>query len=46
MAYAIVMKLLYNLEKNEHCVVMDDCFCSMPLFMDLASNGILAIGTI
>jgi hypothetical protein len=40
------MKLLRGLEEKGHCVVMDNYFCSIPLFEDLAKKGIYATGTI
>jgi hypothetical protein len=39
-AYGVVMKLLRGLEKKGHCVVMDNFFCSIPLFEDLMKKGI------
>jgi hypothetical protein len=44
--YGVVMNLLRSLEDKGHCVVMDNFFTSVPLFRDLASKGIYAIGTI
>jgi hypothetical protein len=44
-AYGVVMQLLQGLEDKGHCVVMDNFFCSVPLFKDLASKGIYATGT-
>jgi hypothetical protein len=40
------MKLLHGLEDNGHCVVMDNYFCSIPLFEELVRKGIYAIGTV
>jgi hypothetical protein len=40
------MKLLRGLEEKGHCVVMDNYFCSILLFEDLAKKGIYATGTI
>jgi hypothetical protein len=45
-AYGVVMNLLCGLEDKGHCVVMDNYFCSIPLFEDLARKGIYAIGTV
>jgi hypothetical protein len=45
-AYGVVMKLLGGLEKKGHCVVIDNFFCSVPLFRDLLLKGIYAIGTV
>jgi hypothetical protein len=45
-AYAVVMKLLQGLEEKGHCVVMDNFFCSIPLFQDLASKVIYATGIV
>ena len=45
-AYGVVMKLLRGLEEKGHCVVMDNYFCSIPLFVDLAKKRIYATGTI
>jgi hypothetical protein len=45
-AYGVVMKLLRGLEEKWHCVVMDNYFCSIPLFEELVRKGIYAIGTI
>jgi hypothetical protein len=45
-AYEVVIKLLKGLEGNGHCVVMDNFFCSIRLFRDLASKEIYTIGTI
>jgi hypothetical protein len=45
-AYGVVMKLLQGLEDKGHCVVMNNFFCSIPLFRDLANKGIYATGTI
>jgi hypothetical protein len=45
-AYGVVMKLLEGLEEKEHCVVMDNYFCSIPLFKDLLAKGIHATGTV
>jgi hypothetical protein len=40
------MNLLLGLEGKGHCVVMDNFFCSIPLFRDLAAKEIYAIGTV
>jgi hypothetical protein len=40
------MNLLRGLEGKGHCVVMDNFFCSISLFRDLAENEIYATGTI
>jgi hypothetical protein len=45
-AYRVVMKLLKGLEEKGHCVVMDNYFCSIPLFKALAKKGIYATGTV
>jgi hypothetical protein len=45
-AYGIVMKLLRGLEEKGHCVVMDNYFCSIPLFEELVRKGIYATGTV
>ena len=45
-AYEVVMRLVQGLEDKGHCVVMDNFFCSVPLFKDLASKGIYATGTV
>jgi hypothetical protein len=45
-AYGMVMKLLNGLEDKGHCVVMDNFFCSIPLFRDLEAKGIYATGTV
>jgi hypothetical protein len=45
-AYGVVMTLLTGLEEKGHCVVMDNYFCSIPLFEDLAKKGIYATGTV
>jgi hypothetical protein len=45
-AYGIVMKLLMELEEKGHCVVMDNYFCSIPLFQDLVQKEIYATGTV
>jgi hypothetical protein len=45
-AYGVVMNLLSGLEERGHCVVMDNYFCSIPLFEDLVKKGIYAIGTV
>ena len=44
--YCIVMNFLQGLEENNHCVVMDNFFASIPLFRDLASKGIYATCTV
>jgi hypothetical protein len=41
-AYGVVMKLLSGLEGKGHCVVIDNYFCSIPLFEDLVRKGIYA----
>jgi hypothetical protein len=45
-AYGVVMKLLRGLEDKGHCVVMDNYFCSIPLFEELVRKGIYATGTV
>jgi hypothetical protein len=40
------MKLLEGLEEKGHCVVMDNVFCSVPLFKDLLAKGIYATCTV
>jgi hypothetical protein len=45
-AYGMVMTLLRGLEEKGHCVVMDNFFCSIPLFEDLMKKGIYATGTV
>jgi hypothetical protein len=40
------MKLLSGLEDKGHCVVMDNFFCSIPLFRDLEAKGIYATGIV
>jgi hypothetical protein len=45
-AYIVVMKLLEGLEGKGHCVIMDNYFCSIPLFRDLVDKGIYAIGMV
>jgi hypothetical protein len=45
-AYAVVMNLLQGLEYKDHRVVMDNFFCSIPLFKDLEAKGIYATSTI
>jgi hypothetical protein len=45
-AYGVVMKLLASLEGRAHCMVMDNYFCSVPLFRDLAAKDIYATSTI
>jgi hypothetical protein len=40
------MNLLHGLENKGHCVVMDNFFCSVPLFRDLEAMGIYATGTV
>jgi hypothetical protein len=45
-AYNVVMKLLRGLEEKGHCVVMDNYFCSIPLFEELVRKGIYATGTV
>jgi hypothetical protein len=45
-AYGVVMRLVQGLKDKGHCVVMDNFFCSMSLFKDLASKGIYATGTV
>jgi hypothetical protein len=44
--YGVVMKLLRGLEGKGHCVVMDNFFCSIPLFQDLVKKGIYATSTV
>jgi hypothetical protein len=45
-AYGVVMNLLHGLEDKGHCIVMDNYFCSIPLFEDLVRKGIYATGTV
>jgi hypothetical protein len=45
-AYNVVMKLLRGLEEKGHCVVMDNYFCSIPLFEELVRKGIYATGIV
>jgi hypothetical protein len=45
-AYGVIIKLLQGLEGKGHCVVMDNYFCSIPLFKDLVAKGIYATGTV
>jgi hypothetical protein len=45
-AYGVVIKLLRGLEEKGHCVVMDNYFCSIPLFQELVRKGIYATGTV
>jgi hypothetical protein len=45
-AYGVVMKLLQDLEGKGHCVVMDNYFCSIPLFKDLVAKEIYETGTV
>jgi hypothetical protein len=45
-AYGVVMKLLLGLEEKGHCVVMDNYFCSIPLFEELVGKGIYTIGAV
>jgi hypothetical protein len=45
-AYRVVMKLLKGLHEKGHCVVMDNYFCSIPLFKDLVSKRIYSTGTV
>jgi hypothetical protein len=45
-SYAVVMNLLHGLENKGHCVIMDNFFCSIPLFKDLEAKGIYATGTV
>ena len=45
-AYGVVMKLLNGLEEKGQCVVIDNYFCSIPLFEDLVKKGIYAIGIV
>lgn len=40
------MSLLHNLENKGHYVVMDNFFCSIPLFKDLEAKGIYATVTV
>jgi hypothetical protein len=45
-AYGVVMKFLRGLEEKRHCVVLDNYFCSIPLFEDLSKKGIYTTGTV
>jgi hypothetical protein len=45
-AYGVVMKMLYGLKGNGHCVVVDNYFCSIPFFQDLVQKGIYATGMV
>jgi hypothetical protein len=45
-AYGVVMRLVQGLEGKGHCVVMDNFFCLVPLFRDLALKGKYATGTV
>jgi hypothetical protein len=45
-AYGVVINLLQGLEGRGHCVVMDNFFCSIPLFKDLVKKGIYATGMV
>jgi hypothetical protein len=45
-AYGVVMNFLRGLEDKGHCVVMDNYFCSIPLFEELVRKGIYATGTV
>jgi hypothetical protein len=44
--YGVVMRLVQGLEGKGHCVVMDNFFCLVPLFRDLALKGKYATGTV
>jgi hypothetical protein len=44
--HGVVMKLLHGLEEKGHCIVVDNYFCSIPLFKDLVSKRMYATGTI
>jgi hypothetical protein len=44
--YGVVMNLLHRLEDKRHCVVMDNYFCSIPLFQELVKKDIYAIGIV
>ena len=45
-AYGVIMSLLRGLKNKGHCVVMDNFFCSIPLFKDLEAKGIYATSTV
>jgi hypothetical protein len=45
-AYGVIMKLLRGLEEKGHCIVMDNYFCSIPLFEELVRQGIYATRTV
>ena len=44
--YEVVMNLLRGLKCKGHCIVIDNFFCSIPLFRDLAAKEIYATSTI
>jgi hypothetical protein len=44
--YRVVMKLLCGLEEKRHWEVMDNYFCSIPLFQELVRKGIYATGMV
>jgi hypothetical protein len=44
--YGVVMNLLHRLEDKRHYVVMDNYFCSIPLFQELVKKDIYAIGIV
>jgi hypothetical protein len=37
-AYRMVMKMLYGLERNGHCAIIDNYFCSTPHFQNLVQR--------
>jgi hypothetical protein len=39
-------ELLYGLKEEGYCIIMDNYFCSIPLFKDLISKGIYTTGII
>ena len=46
LASEVVTKLITGLEFLEHCITMDNYFTSIPLFVELASMGIYATGSV
>jgi hypothetical protein len=40
--YGVVMKLLHGFEEKRHSVVVDNYFCSIPLFEELVKKDIYA----
>jgi hypothetical protein len=45
-AYGVVMNLLHRLEDKGHCILIDNFFCSIPLFRDLEAKGIYTTCTV